>query len=203
MTPCECGLAYVTTNPSDRRLHRKIHDEYLNGIPIRPSHDDQVLSDAADLRITLVRPSASWNQRQRTKRISRRCNREMHYDFGGVYHAMSVWEFESHAFICAREERAIGFLLLEKHDHVWRAAWKDWKDGYSPPLISKGIPRWTLVFAWVLPPFRRQGIGRRLVDAAVAFAGIPLAEMGFYTPFSEAGEKLVRSLCPEELLIVR
>jgi len=143
-------------------------------------------------------------------RIARRANCEMHYDFGaaGIYDSLATAEFRTHAFIAVHEERAIGFAVIEKRTHVWRCRWSD-RDrdynagGYRPPKLPDSRPRFAAVFAWTLPRFRRQGLARRLIEQAAAFAAVPIAELGWCPPFSEAGEVLVRKLCPEQYLVMK
>jgi GNAT superfamily N-acetyltransferase len=212
MPDCECGLLYASWHPPDVRLHRRVHDEYLKGTPAPPYRDDEVI--AHDPTTLVVRPGASWKQRDRAMRIARRANREMHYDFGAasIYDSLNTHEFQTHAFFAVREGRAVAFVVLEKRSHVWLCRWSDREDcerehqagrDYNPPMLSQDHARWTVIFVWTLPAMRRQAIARRLIEQAAQFAGIPIAELGWYTPFSETGETLVRNLCPDQYLVIK
>src|SRR5262245_34420288 len=107
--PCEvCGLAYAPWSARDRALHRRRHDVFLHGGCARPLSDDEVVSQVDDLRMVLVRPTASFNPRRRVQALARRANQEMYYDFG-IYSAVDPgnWELQVHAFLGHIGDRAI------------------------------------------------------------------------------------------------
>jgi ribosomal protein S18 acetylase RimI-like enzyme len=104
----------------------------------------------------------------------------------------------------------IALLLLTRRSYVWAARWNPEASAGDDlrrrdivdvqPLVPLA-PYWTVDFAWVLPAFRRPGIGRILLQEASRFTRTPAADLAWRTPFSAAGQKLVRSLCPERFYI--
>jgi ribosomal protein S18 acetylase RimI-like enzyme len=162
------------------------------------------MTDSGDLRVTLVRPSASLYQRNRVYALARCANREMHYDFVPY----DPWdpgnrELAVHAFVGRIGVRGIALLLAARRCHVWVAAWSE----TQPPAIIDPRPidaragRWTIEFVWVLPALRGRGIARTLIREASRFTGVPVVDLAWYTPFSDAGRDVVHSLCPERFYI--
>jgi len=192
---CECGLTYSDKWPPDVRRHRREHDEYLHGVPGKPLSDDEVLDPNPECRIIVVRPNSSRRQHDRVERVASRANSEMRYDFG-IYHTCereAHHQFGMHPLLAWRDNRAIGFLLLERRSHVGEWRWAD-ECPEGIPLIETSA-RWTIGFVWVLRKFRRQGVARRMLSNASRFCGTQIADLCWYWPLSDDGEALAKSVC--------
>jgi len=203
MTCPVCGLGYVPEYPPDAARHKREHDLFVNGVPARPLRDDRIVFQDPTLRITLVSPFSSLIQRRRVERIARRANWETQYDFPLYGATEANAEFNTHALIGHRNDRAVALLLIERRSRVWVSKWANNDDFDEPTRIESDGPRWTIGFAWVLGRYRRQGLAHRMITEASKFARVPVNELGWYTPFTDAGKALARRVCPDYFFIVR
>lgn len=199
-----CGLGYVPEYPPDAARHRREHEEFVKGVAIKPLKDDVVLLEDSALRITLVPPDASLNQRRRVERIARRANWETEYDFG-IYSATESCntELNIHALIGSRSGRAVALVLVERRGRVWTARWTAEGDVCDVTQVENTSRRWTIGFVWTLAQCRRQGVARKMIEQASAFTGVPVSELGWYTPFTDQGKALARRLCPSRFYVVK
>jgi hypothetical protein len=202
---CEiCGLGYVPEYPPDAARHRREHDEFIHGIAAKPLRSDSVVFGDGVLRITLVRPGAPIAQRKRVERIGRRANWETEYDFG-VYGATEAGnlELDIHALVGHRNDRAIALLIFERRSRVWISHWGPDAAPCDAIRVENSGPRWTVGFVWVLAKYRRRGVALKLLEQASRHTHVPLSDLGWYTPFSDAGKALAKHLCPGQFYIVK
>jgi ribosomal protein S18 acetylase RimI-like enzyme len=203
-TMCECGYWHAASRDA---LHRSVHDQYLYGAPAKPLKDDEVVAEADGVQIILVRPTALAAQRKRVEKIGYVANREMHYDTG-VYHATEREyhrDSDVHALLALREGRVIAMVLLGRRKSIYKGFWNDTEP--PSPLPAQRVEtegnRWTVCFVWVLPKFRRSGLARKLVEEASRFCGVPVQELCWYWPFSDAGAQLAHRLCPKDIWLAQ
>jgi len=134
-------------------------------------------------------------QRKRVEKVGRRANSETHYDFG-VYDAYSPSGI--HALVAYVRNRGVGILTFEKVSHVWWTTWEEYEAAREPARVPQKRGMWSVDFVWLLPRYRHRGIATLLHRVALGHVGCEsLKNLAFYTPLTESGEKLLRSLCPE------
>jgi GNAT superfamily N-acetyltransferase len=194
----DCGLTFALDVPADVRLHRRRHDSWRHGVRRRTLAGDPLVVGNAlpdGYQLTVCGPQAPRRLQDFAVTVARLANRETRYDFG-VYHPRDRWSREQdvHGVLAWHGDRAIGFLRAERREDE---AYLVWTGDRPIPWRPARPPRWTIGFLWIHHAHRRRGLGRALVAAAAALAGIPVSEVGWNPPFTEAGAALARSLCPD------
>ncbi len=198
----DCGIAYVKESVEDRRIHRTYHDEALNGIPGAPLRSERTIWRQRDERIFLVTPASPKPERVRARKVAGLANREMHHDFGIYNEHEPPDKRDLHLFLNGVRDRLVGLAIFERRDHVCRVTWEEY-DRREPKELAPASPVWSFGFAWVHRKYRRQGIAHRLFHEGLVFLKVTPEDMGVYTPFSEEGEKLARSLFPTGFLVAK
>jgi GNAT superfamily N-acetyltransferase len=202
MVKCpQCGMTYIEEDEGNRREHRAFHGEVLNGVLARPLATENLVWSGSDDRITVVTALSPKWQRVRARKTASRANRDLHYD-AGLYHEDEPWdEMQKHIFLYQRRSRIIGLAVLEWRFSVWRCTW----DEYAREEVTEVDigPIWSVTCLWVLERRRRTGIARKLLNRAVRFLKTTMQDVGFYTPFTESGERFVRTICPAAFLIAK
>ncbi len=97
----------------------------------------------------------------------------------------------------------MALLVLSEMSQIRRISWTDYERQDEEKLIGVTGPRWTVSYTWTLARFRRTGLATRLVEAAASWSKTAVGELAWYLPFTAAGERFVRRLCPDGLLIGR
>ena len=191
---CECGLLYSSDSQSDRRRHKREHDEWENGV--RSDAPSLQVGRHGEYRITVVPPNAPARLLEVAGRLGRIGNRETRYD-GGVYslyrHPDALREHGVHALLVWHGERAIGILVCDRRSEEVYIRWDD-EPGLRLPVQR---PRWSVAYAWVHPAHRRKGIGGALFRAAADVGRVAVSELGLLGPFTDEGEALVRKHFPD------
>lgn len=191
----ECGMEFCPSIPSNAQKHRRWHDEFVKGIRAKQSKTEKILWREGDVRITLVTPTSQLWQRKRAEKVGRRANCETRYDFG-VYSAYDP--SGSYVLLAHLLERVVGILILTKAEDVWWTTWEDLAARRQPTKVPVKDERWTARFIWLLSKLRGRGIATRLVHIAANYVGCGIQDLCYYAPpFTESGEKLLRSLCPQ------
>ena len=198
-----CGMGYVPEIPDDSREHRKYHDAVVNGLRVCPLKNDVTIWSQGDVRITVAKQLSPLAQRRRVEKVARLANRETHYNFGLYCAGEPANELDTHAFVLYKGKRAVGLLLADKRDRVWKAYWADWGIGKKPEEVTGSSPIWSIGFVWVIKHLRRQELATTIVNEAVTYLGCSCETVGWYTPFTELGEHLVRSCCPDMFYIAK
>ena len=202
----QCEFPYHPADPAQVRKHDRYHDEVSNGVYARPAKSDEVIWKQGRDRITVMRHRTALRaQRERAWRAAFAANREMRYD-GGVYCAEDPPdERDLHVFLPHRGNRIVGLLIMERRTPMWSGTWDEFdesKASNAEPQSAEQTPVWSVGFVWVLPRHRREGLARRLVLEGCAFLGAQVEHLGWYVPFMQSGEALVRKLCPVKLYLV-
>ena len=193
-----CGMAYVPEEPSNVRQHSRYHDRVVNGYPTRPLKNDRVIWKEADSMITFVNQRSVLTQRRRAEKVARLARRDTPYGADDVFNRK-----DTHAFLLHKRNRAIGFLCIEKREHVWKTSWADYEVKNETKEIAGHPAIWTICLVWILKRHRGSDLGQFMVSQAVAYLGCDLGSVGWYTPFTESGENLVRKCCPETFYIAK
>jgi hypothetical protein len=196
---CEdCRLHFAPNIPADVRRHRRRHDSWRRGVRRTTlAGDPLVVGDALPdgYQLTVCGPQAPRRVQDFAVTVGRLANRETRYDFG-VYHPRETWtrDHDVHVLLTWHGDRAIGFLRAEQREDEAYTLWTGDRQIALRPAVP---PRWTIGFIWIHHAHRRRGLGRALVAAAGELGGVPVSEVGWNPPFTEAGEALARSLCPD------
>jgi hypothetical protein len=198
----ECGLNYVEALADDRRKHRLYHGESVDGLQRHPLPTDVIIWRSETKRILVVTSLSSWPQRRRAQDLSLLAARDMPFS-GVAYNANDAPDERNlHIFIGAESLRLVAYLAFEKRTHIGRCTWPQWSAGEVREL-SDHAPMWSVGVVWVCRARRRQGWVRRLLLAATSHLGVLPDHYGWFTPFSESGEAVARSLCPEVFFIAK
>lgn len=195
-------MGYVPGLAENERLHRRHHDEIVNGVLGGPLKSDNVIWTCAGARITVVTPLSQKAQRVRARKVAQAANREVCYEFGIYSEFEPLDERNLHVFLYHENDRIVGLALLELRTHIWRSTWSS-REKQDTEMLMGHPPVWSLGFAWVHRRCRRRGIATRLFAAATRHLHVKAAEVGVYTPFTESGQALARALFPDTFLIAK
>ncbi len=196
---CElCEMSYVSEIPDDVREHSKYHEKVVNGLNTRPLKSDCIIWSQDDMRITVVNRLSPLAQHRRAEEVARLAWHDAGFDPVDVFNGK-----DTHAFLLHKRNRAIGFLCIEKREHVWKTSWDDYEAKNETKEIAGHPAIWTICMVWILKRHRGSGLGQFMVSQAVAYLGCDLGSVGWYTPFTESGENLVRKCCPETFYIAK
>lgn len=166
----------------------------------RPAAHEPLAGTEGNLRVLVVKPSAPLWLRNQVQGIGRKANLETGYDFG-VYDPAQAWSLNTHAFLGIVGEDVAGLVIVEKHSHVIRVTWDELEAGNGREWDRTDADQWTIGFAWTAPDFRRRGVARRITAVATQFLGMSVDDIAWYTPFTDSGKALVKTLCPISFLI--
>jgi len=202
----ECGLTYAPGNPDDQREHRRRHRRL--SLRWRSAPGEQIAGVDGDLRVLVVNCASKAWLRRRADGIGRRANLEMHYDFG-VYDGDAVNEFREHAFIGIAADQVASFVVVDCRTSFMRVPWEQihrnpvgdtWRM-YTHGRAFERRRGWTVSFVWTPQAIRRAGFARRTIAIVAKTLQLPVADLAWHDPFTDAGRDFVRSLSPETVLI--
>ncbi|NGZ96947.1 MAG: hypothetical protein CV089_12640 [Nitrospira sp. WS110] len=208
MTRCaKCRLGYSPEVPADRRLHRKIHDEAVFGVPGTIRRMDKVIWSDAFRKITVVRHrTASLAERNRAERVAQWARQDTDFDFA-AYHARDSDDGrDAHVSLLHEADRIVGFLVMERRDFTRKLTWSEWDDPTAKGPYSemtRGAEMWSIGMIWVHVKHRRQGLATLLISQAMKSLGTEMEEVGWYTPFTESSQALARKLCPTDFFVAK
>jgi len=190
-------MAYVQGDTEEEAQHAGYCDMMLNGPLVDIATDLSVIWRDGAHWISHVTDDSPKEQRKLAHDLSRVANREMQYD-GGIYHYSDPPDARViQIFVYVVDCRANGLLLLERRKTVFGCTWP-MHEGEMPSCIEHPeIPwMWSVGIIWLHPSLRGRGIAQRFLGQSLVHMGKSLEEIGWYTPFSQQGEALVRRLCP-------
>ena len=196
LVACEkCGMSYFPDDTEDLADHARRCDQVVNGTIVPTSSVNAAIWRNKDDQIILVTDKSSEEQRKLAHEIARCANREMQYDYGIYRYYDSPDGRNVHIFLYVRSGRARGFCLLEKRTTVWHCTWNEPE---TPTCIERQdlSPMWSVGFVWVHKEQRHRGVAYSLLAEAKTYLGLNDGNLGWHTPFSEDGKRLVRRLYP-------
>lgn len=184
------------------KLHKKFHDEFINGVRAIPQKSDDVISENSDFKIILVSPNSPTSQLKRAERVAFRCKVDTQFDFA-PYHAVDSKKTNYPlVFIGIFKNRAIGLLVFRQTKRTAKVRWEEYynqdKQEKIPLLPDK---RWGVSMVWVLGNKRRMGFASKLVKTASSYVGSSISEIAWFTPFTEFGYPLAKSFLPNEVIL--
>ena len=198
----ECGLGYVPEVPEDRRYHKKFHDTVVNGLRAPSARSDHIIWEEGAHRITVVNFRSPLVQRRRAERIGLLAHKDTPYDFAPYCATEDPDDRNVHLFLGYAADRGIALLLVEKRSTVWRCTWEEF-EAHKAQKLPDHPPMWSVGLAWVNRRHRRRGWAHRLAMETARSFGLNVQQLGWYTPFTKAGEAMVRNLCPTAFYIAK
>ena len=113
----------------------------------------------------------------------------------------TITEDDQRLYVLTAGSRATGLVLTALQDRLWRVEWTE--DGSLARASNAPLQMRAQVVArvWVATDVRGTGLGRKLLECALAHIGGSTTSIGWAFPFTESGAALVRAMCPTQLLI--
>ena len=196
----ECGLSFVDTSPQDRRLHRRVHDEALNGPRCLGLRNAPVVWKTSSRAVVVINSQSPRVQRLVAQEISLIAAEASEYSDMAYIANTPQDEREIHLFIGMSEDRAQAYVCFEKRSRVWKCSWPEYERGVAQQVENCTI--WSIGYAWVSRNNRRMGWLRSILAAAQEHLGF-VNNFGWYIPFSCSGEAAARALCPLGIFIAK
>ena len=197
-------MAYIAGDAEEEAQHASYCDMMTHGPVVKSTSPENVLWSEQDKRILLITDQSSEDQRILAHNTSRVANREMRYD-GGIYRSYDPPdERQIRIYLLVQGSRAVGLLLLEQRTTIWLCRW-DREPDKNPICDERAdIPwMWSVGFIWTHADHRRTGLSVRLLQVVFGDLNLSPTKIGWYTPFSDAGDKFVRRLCPIHFYVAK
>lgn len=200
----KCGKAYFAGDPDEEAIHFRFCDMMIHGPAVSLRSVEDVLWCEEDQRIIRVTDSSPEDQRVLAQNTSRVANREMRYDFGIYRSCDPPDERQIRLYLYVMAGRSVGLLLVERRTTIWLCQWQP--DRNETPVCTERPDlewMWSVGFVWTHRDLRRSGAAERLLSVALSDLKLQINKLGWYTPFSEAGEEFVRRVCPVEFHVAK
>lgn len=201
-TCSKCGLGYSDESPEDVLNHESYHDKMVYGLRTPKLKSENVLWEDDSDRITLITPFSKLAQCERAEGVIGVSRRDDGFDFAPFAAGESPDWRQVHVLLFHRDARGVAFIVIERGTQVWKCTWPEYDRHEFYEVRDQGY-QWTISRVWVLKQHRRQGIGRRLIAQAASAIQTDPSQIGWFTPFTEDGEALARSLQPQGIYIVK
>jgi hypothetical protein len=195
-------MGYVPSYPEDEKEHKKYHDKIVNGLYAPKIKSDKTVWEKDDYRITVVNYLSPLAQKKRAQEVGLIAHRDTPFDFAPYHHKEPLDERNVHLFLLYRKNRIVGLLIVERRDFVQRFTWQEYENAGGKEL-PKANPIWSIGLVWVHLKYRRSGLGSNFVQVGASYFDIEINSIGWYTPFTDDGQKLARSLCPESFFVAK
>ena len=196
----ECGFNYVESSGTDRRLHRRVHDEIVHGLRRSGLRSCPVALRIASRSVVVVNDESALTHRRLAQEVSLVAAGDTEFSSVAYSAREQPDDHHIHLFIGVEDDRAQAYVCFEKRSHIWRCTWQEYDEGVTHRLDRE--PMWSIGYAWVSRGNRRTGWIRVIVAAASRHLGFA-NEFGWYAPFSDAGEAVARALCPSGIFIAK
>lgn len=162
---------------------------------------DTVVARDGACRLVMVTAAAPRAQRRRVERVARHVAAQT--GFAVSFHASHPPDStRRHAVVLINGRIVIGYALMQMVAHTRVVTWAELdalSSGQSLPLI--GARRWALGLIWVAETARGRGVAPWIIRTASAYVGIPIEQLAWVGPFSIAGERLARRMCPAQIIV--
>lgn len=162
---------------------------------------DTVVARDGERRLVVITAAAPIAQRRRAERVARHV--AIRTGFTVLFHASHPPDrSRRHAFVLITGRAVVAYALFQIVAYSRATTWAELDalaPGQSIPLFA--VPRWALGLIWVAPIARGQGVAPWLIRTASVYVGATLNELAWAGPFSSAGERLARRMCPEQLIV--
>jgi hypothetical protein len=195
-------MSYVPEVPEDRKAHKNYHDMIINGLCAPLAKSDHIIWKENNRHISVVNHLSPTIQKKRAEKIGLLAHHDTAYDFAPYSSYESLDDRNVHLFLGYTNGRGIAFLLIEKRSTIWSCTWEEYQNHVVQEL-PEHPPMWSVGLVWVNRGHRRQGWAVQLALEATRFLCITSEQIGWYTPFTDEGQALVKSLCPKYFYIAK
>jgi hypothetical protein len=199
----ECGFDYLPDWSRSVRAHVIAHEEWLRGTRLGRPEAFECVGAVQEFRALLVRPSSCLFARRRAERLARRaireplnegcCDKPLYFAEGPD----SPPELHAHALLLARGKCAVGMLVLERRPVFEFYRWTI-RPQFEPVGRLADTIRWTIVHVWLLPELRGHGTATGLVHLAVEGVRETPDTVGWLSPYTKAGLRLIARVTQKE-----
>ena len=198
----KCGMGYVPEIPEDGKAHRRYHDRIVNGVYAKRAKSDVIVWEKDDYRIAVVNYFSPLSQKIRAENIGLVAHRDTPFDFAPYHSEEPLDERNIHLFLLYKKNRIIGLLIVEKREYVQKFTWKEYENAAGQEL-PKADPIWSIGLAWVHQKHRKKGFGKQLIQVAASYFKVGPQSIGWYTPFTDEGERLAKCICSEYFYVAK
>ena len=186
-------MLYVPGLAEDEQAHAQYHDRAMNGLGAPADLNLPVIWNGDALRLVLMQHRrAETRQRAFAAQVCLMARRSVGRDFTWFgYDGGPQGKHDPTIYLLLDELtwRAIGMVTMLQRPHARPLHLVDWTPG---PHLRRRHP--TVEMIWVAKAQQRRGMARTMVQAVAESMGLELEHLAWATPFSAAGERLVRSL---------
>ena len=197
----ECGYKYVESSQSDRRLHSRAHAEICSGLRCSGLRSCPVAWHSGARSVVVIN--------RQSPRVHRRLAEQVSLVAAGDTKPSNVAycaderpdDRQIHLFLGVEEDRARAYVCFERRSRIWQCTWPE-HDAGVPPHRLDDRAMWSIGYAWACRAHRRTGWMRVIIAAAADRLGFG-SDFGWYTPFTDAGEAVARTLCPSGIFIAK
>jgi len=196
---CPCGWEYCWGIYNEQR-HAHYHLMWSYGVPLPESLNCIPYIEPALRRpdfgymLWRVRPEDPNIGHKFAYKMARLMQRENGYDLPGWHDNkkhFGKWILKQPIFYAlVTRDRAVGFTVVEETDHY--ATWDGTPDGRSE--FQKGRKKLKICLVWVASLWRRMGVATTLVNEVAREHKIPIEDIVWGIPLTEAGKALAFSL---------
>lgn len=195
-------MTYVPNILEDVKEHKKYHDKIVNGIYARRIISDKIVWENGCYRITFINHHSPAIQKKRAQEAGSLAQKDTPFCFPQYHYNEALDERNVHNFLLYKDNRIIGYLIIEKRSWLARFTWEKYKKNGNKKLIENE-PIWSVGLVWIHQLHTKKGLGSQLVKTVASFLNIEIQFIGWCTPFTADGEKLVRMLCPNFFYIAK
>ncbi len=194
-----CEMDYMPENPDDVRQHDEYHDKVVNGLCAIRSSSDIVVWSKDNLKITVVANASPVALRRQAEEVGRFARRDARYDAEVLF-----GELETNVFLLQKDDRIVGFLLVDSHNRMWQVSWGDFNANKINRDQFNDRPIWCIGIIWVLAKWRGSGYAKLILEEAVKYLNCDIGDIAWYVPpLTELGKTFMQSCCPREFNISR
>jgi len=196
----ECGCMYVPSLPQDIKHHRWWHERLILGFKTKKLKNDEIVREDGDFYVTHITPNSPLPQRNKAELASKLAKGGLGRDAGFSYFSFRAKDTQLkdyHLFIPHNIARGIGLFVIKKETCL-EAKWDIEKLTLTGKITE---PIYIVDIVWIASSQRRKGIAKDTINAIARYFGIQATSLGWSTPFTESGEHLAKSICPETILI--
>ncbi len=191
-----CCMEYAAGLGEDEKAHAAFHDQVVNGVRARPLSTERVIWQERNRRITIVDAHSPRAQKLRAQKLASGAGMGIP-SVGGLYHADESMEVRGTNILLHHVgHRAVGIMMLQPRTTVWRHVWRD-DQGTEFQACPDITQMWSIIFVAVSMNRRRSGIGRELYQSALSLFALSPDQIGWCSPFTDAGIAFLRAVCPD------
>jgi hypothetical protein len=155
----ECCMADVDSSTSDRRLHRRAHDEAVNGLRRAAPRNCPVVWRSDSRPVVVITSDSPRAHRRLAQEVSLVAAGDVDFLRCCVLCRRAGRTTVRFNFLGVEGDRATAYACLERRSHFWQCTWTEHDAGVTHPLDSRTM--WSVGYAWVSRGNRRTGCAAR------------------------------------------